>query len=814
MLRHQRPPAGSASRSVAALSAMLCCCLSACRNDDSAPDPDVEPRPSAVDADDLKRNWTDDIADEWVTTGPGGGGQQQHPSISPHDPSLMFVACDMSGFYRSDDSGATWRMHDQVRRVSHAPVFHPTNPDVVYVSTRHPTYGEMRITGGWRIWKSEDSGKNWSTLYAHEYDRFSTNAVSALVLDPNHPGRMWIGFRQIDDAAVMCSRDGGRSWVDSGGGLPATGRVNRLFHGPADSDDGKLYAHVGGDLFMSENDGASWIDVSGSLPEVTDLGMSHPGDSQRRSPVLYALCTPSAESSGDNAAIWRSNDGGDRWEDLTSRFRAAVDVDGTIVRMRRIETNRVSPERLYVSAEVRGSDGRWSYGVFHTADGGDSWEFLFPKQDVYDRLRRDGRRATFDHLQPGWIPLEFSWGWGGSPADLAVCQSHPDHVLWTDAGRTLGSQDGGRSWAALYSDRHNVGRYGSRGLEVTTCYRVVFDPHNKQRMWIAYTDVGNWRSDDRGKTWRYAMSGAKFRNTMYDLRADPDVPDRLYGVCSDTHDLPTWRFITRDTATMTGGFCVSVDGGLNWSMRESGLPNAACTALILDPRSDPNRRVLYLAAMGHGIYKTTDSGETWQQKVVGMEPYLSLNDHCYALSQSPDGTLYAGVTKRVRLESGKPMDSRGGALFVSEDGADNWLRIGPQTPAKTSGEQNDFSYLWDVAASPVDADEVIVACGIDVHSRTNAPGGLYRSRDKGASWRRIFENANCNRIDYHPTDPDVLFCGTANDGLFWSSDAGASWSHVGGLPFIFVYRTTVDPDDPDRIWVTTFGGGVWTGRFR
>src|SRR5439155_13923050 len=44
--------------------------------------------------------------------GPGGGGALFWPAVSPHDPKLMFVSCDMNGFYRSEDGGASWTMVD------------------------------------------------------------------------------------------------------------------------------------------------------------------------------------------------------------------------------------------------------------------------------------------------------------------------------------------------------------------------------------------------------------------------------------------------------------------------------------------------------------------------------------------------------------------------------------------------------------------------------------------------------------------------------------------------------------------------------
>ena len=50
--------------------------------------------------------------DAWRILGPGGGGAQFYPAVSPHDPNLVLVACDMTGAYISEDGGKSWRLFD------------------------------------------------------------------------------------------------------------------------------------------------------------------------------------------------------------------------------------------------------------------------------------------------------------------------------------------------------------------------------------------------------------------------------------------------------------------------------------------------------------------------------------------------------------------------------------------------------------------------------------------------------------------------------------------------------------------------------
>jgi hypothetical protein len=46
----------------------------------------------------------------WQSVGLSGGGAMYTPTVSPHDPDLVFVNCDMSCAFRSADGGRSWQM--------------------------------------------------------------------------------------------------------------------------------------------------------------------------------------------------------------------------------------------------------------------------------------------------------------------------------------------------------------------------------------------------------------------------------------------------------------------------------------------------------------------------------------------------------------------------------------------------------------------------------------------------------------------------------------------------------------------------------
>jgi hypothetical protein len=81
----------------------------------------------------------------WEPAGLSGGGGMFSPAISPADPNLMMLNCDMSAAYLSQDGGHHWRMinHSQLKSDTRCrPGFHPSRPDVIYASSG----GRLRIS--------------------------------------------------------------------------------------------------------------------------------------------------------------------------------------------------------------------------------------------------------------------------------------------------------------------------------------------------------------------------------------------------------------------------------------------------------------------------------------------------------------------------------------------------------------------------------------------------------------------------------------------------------------------------------------------
>ena len=95
-----------------------------------------------------------DKAVTWEPIGLSGCGGMYSPGISPADPKLMMIHCDMSGSYLSRDGGRAWDMvhHAQLRASTTCkPAFHPTDAKVIFSAQ---AYSGMKVT--------RDGGRTWT----------------------------------------------------------------------------------------------------------------------------------------------------------------------------------------------------------------------------------------------------------------------------------------------------------------------------------------------------------------------------------------------------------------------------------------------------------------------------------------------------------------------------------------------------------------------------------------------------------------------------------------------------------------------------
>ena len=730
----------------------------------------------------------------FAPTGPGGGGALFVPAVSPRDGNLMFVACDMGGVYRSADGGTSWSLLDkrQLRDAHRCPVlFHPQYAAWIYAD------------GGGILKMSRDAGRTWTALCAQQ--PWGGEPLTALALDEGEPRLMFAGC----SFGAYRSVDGGKTWGPCAG---VTGRVAGFFVDPTTPVAHRIVvAGTSTGIFRSDDSGSRWRDSSAGLPSRAVRAFCGSGNARAGRVAMYALTPGQAVNGGYAGGCYRSADHGTTWQ---SAMGAGIDTaiakadawgaDG-IAQYPFLAVPHEMPDTAFVATPGTGYWPPHHGTVYRTDDGGATWRPLV----LGDPRSHEAVGLEANITARGWLPVEAVWGlWNGSHGGLAVSAADPGHLVFTNDGELYQSHDGGATWAQAYTRPADPAAipapgqaWATTGLDVTSVWRAVFDPHAPGHVLLCETDIGLVRSEDGGASWRWSAAGSPWRNTCYDAVFDPEVPGLAWGGWSDQHDLPHWSQIEGPRGG--GGVLVSRDAGVTWSLSGSGLPDAAVTALVLDRHSPKGHRSLWAASFGSGVFHSTDGGTSW--KPCAAQPGYPGNRHAYGLALHPDGTLFCTVTGRREADR-FPV---AGGLFRTHDGGRSWedltQALALRWPGDVAADPRDSRVLW-LGASAVP--------GL-------GQGGIYRTGDGGKTWKKVLDEAilpmelesyaHALFVTLDPAAPDTCYAGIMTHGLWVTRDAGRTWHEVPGLPHRACQRVAFDPAHPGELWVTTFGAGCWRG---
>lgn len=711
---------------------------------------------------------------DWQIIGPGGGGALFHPTISSADPDRVMVASDMTGAYISAHGGHAWSMFNlrgEVRFLA----FDPHNPDVIYAKSIG-------------LWRSADFGRTWALIYPDPRkitgiaitdddgsERILTSGdagtVVALAIDPDNSDLLYaiVGHGKFQELST--STDSGKSWKAISE-LPIKAHMIYVDPGSPKADR-RLYFIAKNSVLRHEHGHWQQQPSPPGVDQFADSALAFPQG--KGGPAIYA-------ASGNNISV--SDDGGMSWR--------TSPLPGSGARIRAIATSLHHPETAYASfADLSaGLSGGTYSGVAKTSDSGHSWQIVW----------KDTSKLS-DNVNDAWVSKYLGAGYAENPLNLAVAPSDPNVVYSTDFGRIMRSTDGGKSWQALYSTGQPDGSFTGRGLEATSCYGIHFDPFDKNRVFISYTDIGLFRSDNDGASWERSVRGAPraWLNTTYWVVFDPVVRGRMWAVMSNTHDLPRAKmWAHRNPSSYKGGVVVSDNGGEDWRQSGEGMPQTAATHIVLDPSSPPDTRVLYVAAFGRGVYKSVDGGKNWALKNNGI---LQTDPLAWRLARDSAGVLYLVVVRRS--EDGSIGNEKDGALYRSRDGAEHWTRL--PLPAGVNGPNG----LAIDSRNP--ARLYLAAWGRNTNPRAQG-GGVYLSNDAGTSWKNVLsQDQHIYDVTIEPGDPKIVYAAGFESSAWRSSDAGLHWTRIRGFNFKWGHRVTPDPLDPNKIYITTFGSSVWHG---
>ncbi|MGC1516655.1 MAG: hypothetical protein WA810_13855, partial [Maribacter sp.] len=343
-------------------------------------------------------------------------------------------------------------------------------------------------------------------------------------------------------------------------------------------------------------------------------------------------------------------------------------------RITAIDVVTKNPKMMYVGAA--------SGGVWKSENGGSAWTPIFDDQPTQNI------------------------------GALAIQQSNPN-VLWVGTGEgnprnsmNLGmgifkSEDGGITWKHM-------------GLETTkTIHRIRIDPTDPNIIYVGAMGDPFTASEHRG-LYKTIDGGVHWKNILYsnttsgigDVVMHPSNPNTLFAALYDHHRSP-YYFTSGGEGS---GMYVSNDAGENWTRlgEKEGLPsgNLGRIGFAIAP-SEPNRMYAKIEAKKNAIYRSDDSGATWE--MINDTPKFANNRPFYFQDLAVDTEDPDRVYNIYQ------------PLSVSYDGAVTFDTI-PMIPAdETKGIHADFHAFW---VNPNDAKHFIIG----------GDGGLGITYDHGKSW--------------------------------------------------------------------------------
>ena len=679
----------------------------------------------------------------WRLIGPFRAGRTVAIAGIPDQPNVFFMAPNNGGVWKTSDYGQTWfPLFDSEPTGSvGALAIAPSNPQVIYVGSGEGLRRPDLSTGD-GIYKSADGGRTWQHLGLRDGQQ-----ISAILIDPRDPDRVFVAvlghpYGPNPERGVFRSRDGGSTWQNVLFKNDDTGAIDLAFD-PANTET--IYA-------------AMWA--------------------ARRPPW-----TTGGAYNGPGSGLYKSNDGGGTWHQLTRGLPGEADHLGRIG----LGVAPTDPNRIYalVDAPKLG-------GLYRSDDAGESWT----------RVNEDER----------------IWGRGDDFACVRVDPTNKDIVYVANIS-TYRSTDAGHSFTAI------------KGAPGGDDYHTVWiNPRNPQIIALA-VDQGATISVNGGETWSswYNQPTAQF----YHVITDNQFPYWVYGGQQESGSIGTASRSDFGEITFRDWYPVGVEeygyvapdpldpnliygGKVSKFNRVTGQTQDVSPAVLSTGTFRFNRtaplifspvdlHTLYLGS--NVLFKTRDGGNSWQI----ISPDLT--------REAPPAPASLGVFVESDRAKGKhrgviysvapsPRDANliwvgtdDGLIQVTHDGGKNWQNVTPP-------EMGPWSKVAQMDASHFDTSAVYAA--VNRFRLDDLHPCLYRTRDSGKSWQKIVnglpDNEPVNTVREDPERKGLLFAGTERT-VYVSFDDGDHWQSLRlNLPATSIRDLVIHQDD---VVVGTHGRSFW-----
>lgn len=686
----------------------------------------------------------------WRNIGPQRGGRSLGASGSPGRPNEYYFGATGGGLWKTTDGGLEWEAvtDGQISSSSIGAVaVAETNPDIVYIGG-----GEVQLRGsitqGDGVYKTTDGGKTWRHLGLKE-----TQAVSRIRVHPTNPDIVYVAalghpYGDNEERGVFRSTDGGNTWK-------------------------KI-------LYVSPKAGAVDLIIDRTNPKII---YASTWQVYRRTWKMWG--------GGPDCKLWKSENGGDTWVDLTQNPGMPAGPIGKIG----ITVSPADNKRLW--AIVEANEG----GVFRSDDAGATWKktnderklrqraFYYSRlyADPFDRETVYCLNVDFFKSTDGGVKFESMATKHGDHHDMWIDPNNPKRMILADDGGGVVSINGGKSW----TDQDYC---TTQFYHVTTTNHVPYHVAGAQQdnSTIAVPSDG-WDHMNVLGQWGYDVGGGE---SGY-ITSHPDNPDVFYagsqGALLTKYDRTTGQI--RDIQVYPRFF--------------SGEPASALPErwqwtypIVFSPKDS---KTLYTCSQH--VWKTTDDGQSWTaispdltyadpetlgptggeitKDMNGPEIYATV--FALAPSNHDINTIWAG--------------SDDGKIHITRDGGKNWANITPKDLPKHSV----VAIIDESKHNPGTA--YVAAFRYQVDDRQPY---VFRTKDYGKTWTKIVNGikdghfARSVREDH--VRPGLLFLGTEH-GAYVSFNAGDNWQSLQlNLPDTPIRDLVVKNDD---VVLGTHGRGFW-----
>jgi photosystem II stability/assembly factor-like uncharacterized protein len=321
----------------------------------------------------------------------------------------------------------------------------------------------------------------------------------------------------------------------------------------------------------------------------------------------------------------------------------------------------VDPNRIYASQ----SSGWFGQIMQRSDDGGKTWQTV-GNEFTYEGV--PGKHQWYDGTEHPW---DFARVWHLEPSLFDVDTVYAG----VEDAALFKSTDGGMTWSELSGLRKlDSGQHWQPGAGGLCLHTIIQSPADPNRLYIAISAAGAFRTDDGGETWKPINKGlksdyipdpdAEYGHCVHNLAIHPGRPDTVF---MQKH----WDVMRTDNA---GDLWHEVSGDLPTDFGFPILVHAhePETVYVVPIKSDsehfpPDGKLR--------VYRSRTGGNEWEALTNGLPQencYVNILRDAMSLDTLPECGVYFGTT--------------GGQVYGSFDSGDNWTAIVRDLPAVTSVE--------------------------------------------------------------------------------------------------------------------------------